>query len=57
MVVEKLKFKFFYLKTCFLTIFLPKTLIKHYRNRDKPIYGLKKPKNISRTEKQPKSKN
>jgi len=30
-------------KTYFATLFLPKKTIKHPRNHDKSIYGLKKP--------------
>jgi len=40
-VAEKLGLKFFYQKICFSIHFDPKYL----RNHDKPIQGLKKPKN------------
>jgi hypothetical protein len=46
MVARKSGFKlFFYQKTSFSTSFLLKALIKHHRNRDKPIHDLKNPKN------------
>jgi len=33
----------FDLKTCFATLFYPKTSIKHPINHENPIHGLKKP--------------
>jgi hypothetical protein len=46
-VAGKSEFKFFLPKNPFLNpffLYIPKTLVKHFRNRGRPVNGLKKPK-------------